>query len=779
MSTTLKFIITNNLVEFLLIDNENENELNFKINHQSSFLLDIQFDENTFKVCTGNEEGRKGLITNFVSEVFEHPENYTTYKIQFNGKEYELTGECLLAIVLKELIETASKETKFDQIEVEIVNENETVSTIAYLRIKNALKFLENENLEIYRTVEDNETEEDENYEETISLIHEEMKQKEYFNEIIHLNLSVKERNKRIQQTIDESLINFNSYKELNRKDGEECDLHYIIDELNQLKRSNYLSEIEEKKSLSDIIRSCNPEELPLSLKRKYHYNKLDQYTMFLAMMYFETLDDMINVIFASKRFKHILAKFHFNPVSLNETTIEFFPSIETLRLYSSEDKKIVKKRIHTYELHYPIPLQKKEEYEQKGFVCKEFQINKPSQKMLNCKQTPIVAWGDKMYAYDKLLSISIPEQIKELNDYCFLQCTNLTKVNLPTGLRKIGKGCFDNCHHLKQIILPTTVTHIEEDSFRGCVSLTVIMSSQMTKLINKIKTQWNRFDLQKEIVWNENSTTSSFSFKSITNVVIPEGYSSLDSSTFFYPDCIHSIQLPTSLVRLENKCFQNWNSLRSLTIPTSVTSIGEYCFSKFPIYKSFNLPTNLNKIPSGNFYFMEHLKKIEIPENVTSIEDHCFYICSSLKTIHLSSQLKTIGNYCFFDCSHLFTIDLPESLESIGSCCFYKLENIKQIIIPKNVTELKENCFVNLNSLTKIELPSSLQRIENNCFYGLTALQEIIIPQNVTSIGDKCFMNCPLLSKIEYLNPNIVVGFDCYRNCPSLKLSGIIYRND
>ena len=166
MDKILRIEITNNLIEFFLVDEDGEIN-DYSLNNHHSYFLDIQFDENTYKICTGNENGRKGLIIEFVSEIIENPESYTTYQVEFCGKEYQLTGECLLAIILNELISNSKKQLeddKIERIEVEIMSDNDiNVPLIAYLRIKSALKYIEYDNIETYCCYSEDTTSEEEN----------------------------------------------------------------------------------------------------------------------------------------------------------------------------------------------------------------------------------------------------------------------------------------------------------------------------------------------------------------------------------------------------------------------------------------------------------------------------------------------------------------------------------------------------------------------------------------------------------------------------------------
>ena len=76
------------------------------------------------------------MHTEFVSEIIDNPESYTTYQIQ-------LTGECLLAILLNELISNSYKQLEKDDIErIEV-----GVPLISYLRIKEVLNYIEYDKL--------------------------------------------------------------------------------------------------------------------------------------------------------------------------------------------------------------------------------------------------------------------------------------------------------------------------------------------------------------------------------------------------------------------------------------------------------------------------------------------------------------------------------------------------------------------------------------------------------------------------------------------------------
>ena len=49
-----------------------------------------------------------------------------------------------------------------------------------------------------------------------------------------------------------------------------------------------------------------------------------DNYCIFIASFYFETLQDHIHLAMSSKRFRLTMERYHFNPISLKQKAEEF-----------------------------------------------------------------------------------------------------------------------------------------------------------------------------------------------------------------------------------------------------------------------------------------------------------------------------------------------------------------------------------------------------------------------------------------------------------------------
>lgn len=85
---------------------------------------------------------------------------------------------------------------------------------------------------------------------------------------------------------------------------------------------------------------------------------------------------------------------------------------------------------------------------------------------------------------------------------------------------------------------------------------------------------------------------------KSLKNITIPYGVTSIESQAFFRCTNLISVTIPNSLTRIENYAFWECDNLTSITIPKSVTSIGWWVF-----YNCNSLVANVYNDSTGLTY--------------------------------------------------------------------------------------------------------------------------------------------------------------------------------
>ena len=160
---------------------------------------------------------------------------------------------------------------------------------------------------------------------------------------------------------------------------------------------------------------------------------------------------------------------------------------------------------------------------------------------------------------------------------------------------------------------------------------------------------------------------------KNVTNIVIPEGVTHIESGAFSNSSNLTSVTLPSSLVYIGDNAFEYCGKLLSVNIPNSVSYIGEYAFLNCESLTSVVLPNSINRIRGATFQHCESLIEIIIPEGVERIEYEssssgggAFTLCTSLKSVTLPSTIKYIDTWAFAGCSSLRIINIPDSVTSI-----------------------------------------------------------------------------------------------------------------
>ena len=67
---------------------------------------------------------------------------------------------------------------------------------------------------------------------------------------------------------------------------------------------------------------------------------------------------------------------------------------------------------------------------------------------------------------------------IKNLTNYAFYNCDNLTKVTIPEGVKTVGGYVFSYCALLTEVVLPASITSIDGRAFTEDKGLKVIVKA-------------------------------------------------------------------------------------------------------------------------------------------------------------------------------------------------------------------------------------------------------------------------------------------------------------
>jgi hypothetical protein len=99
-----------------------------------------------------------------------------------------------------------------------------------------------------------------------------------------------------------------------------------------------------------------------------------------------------------------------------------------------------------------------------------------PSSVTYNNQVYSVIRIGeDSFFNCKGLMSITIPNSVKVIDDQAFVRCESLESVTIPNSVIIIGDNAFAECTKLSSITIPNSVIIIGNSAFQNCTNLTSI----------------------------------------------------------------------------------------------------------------------------------------------------------------------------------------------------------------------------------------------------------------------------------------------------------------
>ncbi|MBR6927158.1 MAG: leucine-rich repeat domain-containing protein [Bacteroidaceae bacterium] len=179
-----------------------------------------------------------------------------------------------------------------------------------------------------------------------------------------------------------------------------------------------------------------------------------------------------------------------------------------------------------------------------------------------------------------------------------------LTDLIIPDSITSIGNFAFVNCTSLKSITIPNSFKAMGTLTFYGCTGLEGIYISDLTVWCNikyydyYYESPYTPLQYAKRLFLNE---------KEVTDLIIPDSLTTINSPYFKY---------------LKN--------LKSITIPSSFTSFGNYAFWNCPnitsIYSFAVNPPSISSDTFDNNVVKTKATLYVLPEAISAYQNHTYW---------------------------------------------------------------------------------------------------------------------------------------------------------
>ena len=202
--------------------------------------------------------------------------------------------------------------------------------------------------------------------------------------------------------------------------------------------------------------------------------------------------------------------------------------------------------------------------------------------------------------------------QVIKIGDYTFKNNSKVETVRLSENITEIGEYAFYNCTNLININIDK-ITSFGSYSFYNCTNAKIEQLSSHTYMVGKY---------------------AFFNNKHIKHINI----NSVDDSSFEGCINLETVTISNGANKIGIQAFKDCINLKTVTLSNDVKSIGGQAFKNCTNLNSINIPEKLEYLGDYAFDNCTSLESVELPVTLRFLHEHAFFNCPNI-TIYVANE--------------------------------------------------------------------------------------------------------------------------------------------
>ncbi len=368
-----------------------------------------------------------------------------------------------------------------------------------------------------------------------------------------------------------------------------------------------------------------------------------------------------------------------------------------------------------------------------------------------------------------------LPEGIEAIGDYVFFD-SDIVSVRIPDSVKEIGQGAFMWCSDLTEVRMPEGI-RLGTDAFADAPGVPFSLCVTDGMLVG-----WHGVCPEELVIPEGVRSVAPRLFKDqiFTRIVFPEGLTSVGAGSFVHCEYLSEVVLPDSVKRIGDCAFAWCHPLTKVSLPKRVR-MGAYAFADVPgvpfslnvrndtvagwsgdIPEEIVFPPDVKRICCS--FDTDHIRRIVLPESLVKIYGGAFENCANLVSAAIPDTVKEIDERAFAECVSLTDLSVPRGAK-IGEGAFRNVPGAEFSLC------IDDGCLVDYNGVCPefLTLPPEVHSIDGGAFSECPSLVSLAIPEGVREIGRRAFSECPSL--VSAAIPDTVKEIDdlAFADCVSL----------